>query len=89
MIHGACNLQKYHEPSEWKKIWVWAAIQIGKRTSKPKKVPAPMLTCWWTVCSSAAFVLENLDTLLAICHGIIQKHKTTFAMNQIASVAQL
>jgi hypothetical protein len=44
MMHGVYSLQKHHEPSEWKKIWVWAAIQIGKITSEPKKVPAPILT---------------------------------------------
>jgi hypothetical protein len=88
MLHGVYNLQKHHESSEWKQIWVWAAEQIGKRTSAPKKVPAPILTRWWTVCVSAAFVLDNWDILLAICHGVIQKHNTTSALNQIASATQ-
>ena len=88
MLHGVYNLQKHHETPEWKKIWLWAAEKIGKQTSTPKKVPAPILTRWWTVCVSAAFVLENWDILLAICHGVIQKHNTTSALNQIASATQ-
>jgi hypothetical protein len=38
MMHGVYSLQNHHEPSEWKKIWVWAAIQIGKITPEPKKL---------------------------------------------------
>jgi hypothetical protein len=88
LLHGVYNLQKYHETSEWKKIWMWAADKIGKSTSAPKKVPAPVLTRWWTVGVCAAFALEHWDIVLAICHGVIQKYKTSSALNQIASATQ-
>ena len=90
-LHGLSNLQKYHEGAEWKQIWHVAAELSGinvNGTMASWRVPAPILTRWWTVGECAAFLLKWLSLVLAICHGVIQRDKTKIAANQIASGLQ-
>ena len=90
-LHGVSNLQKYHEASEWKRIWNVAAelsgIDISETTSS-WRVPAPVLTRWWTVGECASYLLKWLPLVLALCHGVIQRDATKIAANQIASGLQ-
>mgnify|MGYP002812481187 CR=1 FL=1 len=90
-LHGVANLQKYHEASEWKNMWGIAAERSGIDISgkgSSWRVPAPVLTRWWTVGECAAYLLKWLPLVLAICHGVIQRDQTKIAANQIASGLQ-
>jgi hypothetical protein len=81
-------LQKYHEASEWKQIWKVASVLSGvdiSATTASWHVPALILTCWWTVGESTAYILKWRSLVLAICHRVIQRDKTKIASNQIAS----
>jgi hypothetical protein len=52
------------------------------------RIPAPILTRWWTVGECAANLLKHMTILLALCHGVIQASATAHAVNQVASRLQ-
>jgi hypothetical protein len=91
-LHGLHSLQKYHERTEWPILWRVAAAKYGFDESseefKAHRIPAPMLTRWWTVGECAYFLLKHQQIILAIYHGAIQASKTIHAVNQIASSLQ-
>ena len=51
----------------------------------PHIIPAPILTCWWTVGVAAAYLVTHWDLMVSICDGIIKNTTTKDASNQIAS----
>ncbi len=88
-LHGLHNLQKYHESTEWPKLWSTAAAKCGFDLTTDEfsahRIPAPILTRWWTVGECAAFLLKHMTIILALCHGVIQASTTAHAVNQVAS----
>ena len=88
-LHGLHNLQKYHERTEWPKLWSTAAAKCGFDLTNEEfsahRIPAPILTRWWTVGECAAFLLKHIRIILALCHGVIQASTTAHAVNQVAS----
>jgi hypothetical protein len=85
LLHGIYSLQKYHEPDEWRAMWVSSAALAGKPAVAPKRVPAPVLTRWWTVGVCALFFVKHWDILLQLCHGVMQRFNMKSASSQIAS----
>ena len=57
-------------------------------SQSPKRIPAPILTRWWTVGVAAEFLLDHWDIIELIVHGSIQCRTTDKAVNQIASGVQ-
>jgi hypothetical protein len=88
-LHGLHNLQKYHERTEWPILWSKAAAKCGFDITNDEfsahRIPAPILTRWWTVGECAAYLLKHITIILAICHGVIQASATAHAVNQVAS----
>ncbi len=88
-LHGLHNLQKYHESTEWPKLWSTAAAKCGFDLTTDEfsahQIPAPILTRWWTVGECAAFLLKHMAIIPALCHGVIQASTTAHAVNQVAS----
>jgi hypothetical protein len=89
LLHGVYNLQRNHESDEWKRIWNSVCADLGLSiTPDAHRIPAPILTRWWTVGVAAGFLLENWDIIDKIVHGSIQCRSTDKAVNQIASGVQ-
>ena len=88
LLHGIYNLQRNHESEEWKRMWRSASQDLGNTSARPKRIPAPILTRWWTVGVAAEFLLDHWDTIVLIVHGSIQCRTTDKAVNQIASGVQ-
>jgi hypothetical protein len=91
-LHSLHNLQKYHERTEWPIIWKKAAAKCGFNIADSEcdahRIPAPILTRWWTVGECVAFLNKHREIILAICHAVIQATTTIRAVNQIASALQ-
>jgi hypothetical protein len=91
-LHGLHNLQKHHEKNEWPIIWSKAAAKCGFDLTNEEfsahRIPAPILTRWWTVGECAAYLLKHMTIILALCHGVIQASTTAHAVNQVASGLQ-
>jgi hypothetical protein len=66
---------------------VQSGVHISATTAS-WRVPAPILTRWWTVGECAAYILKGRSLVLAICHGVIQRDKTNISGNQIASAIE-
>jgi hypothetical protein len=76
LLHGVYNLQKNHESEEWNMIWKSACQSLGLESPKePKKIPAPILTRWWTVGVCANFLLQNWETIAFVVHGALMNNK--------------
>jgi hypothetical protein len=88
-LHGLHNSQKYHKSTEWPKLWSTAAAKCGfdmtTNEFSAHRIPAPILTRWWTVGECAAFLLKDMAIILALCHGVIQASTTAHTVNQVAS----
>jgi hypothetical protein len=91
-LHGLHNLQKNHEQREWPILWASAAAKCGfevtTEEAKSWRIPALILTRWWTVGECAAYLLKYRQIILVVCHGVIQANTTDKAINQIASGLQ-
>jgi hypothetical protein len=91
-LHGPHNLQKHHEKNEWPIIWSKAAAKCGFDLTNEElsahQILAPILTRWWTVGESAAYLLKHMTIILVLCHGVIQASTTAHAVNQVASGLQ-
>jgi hypothetical protein len=103
LLHGVYNLQRHHEPKQWELIWKAAFELVGEGQDDEAlllnnenneslagkiRVPAPIMTRWWTIGVCAQFVLQHWATIIAICHGVIQHLNTDQAANKIASGVQ-
>jgi hypothetical protein len=88
-LHSLHNIQKYHESTEWSRLWSTSAAKCGFDLTTDEfsahRIPAPILTRWWTVGECPVFLLKLMTIILALCHGVIQASTTALAVNQVAS----
>ena len=84
LLHGAYNLQNWHEIEELKEIWTFVQTLDDDELTF-KKLEEPVLTRWWLVGACAASFKESMHVWKKICVGIRNSAKSTSASMKIAS----
>ena len=84
LLHGAYNLQNWHEHDELKDIYLYTRKCEGL-DEKFIKLEEPILTRWWLVGACATSFLKCKSTWEKICNGIRQATDTKSAAYKVAS----
>ena len=82
MIHGAYNIQNYHEIEELKGLWAYVEEADGM---KFKVLEEPVLTRWWLVGACAVSFKESIGVWTKICSAIRKSAPSESASLKIAS----
>lgn len=72
LLHSVYDLQEVMEFGIWKMEWKKAHKKcFGHDSLKDvPKIPAPIITRWWTVGQAAAFLVENLSLIRSLCDSV-------------------
>ena len=84
LLHGAYNLQNWHEIEELKEIWKFVQT-LDENALTFKKLEEPVLTRWWLVGACAASFKESMHIWENICIGIRNSSRSNSASMKIAS----
>ena len=88
MLHGAYNLQNWHEVDELSELWKYFAANNDDDdvlTKKFKKLEEPIMTRWWLVGACACSFATSLSIWTSICIAIRNRAKPNSASSKIAS----
>ena len=84
MLHGAYNLQNWHEKEELKKMYEFIRREEGLE-EKFVPLPEPIVTRWWLVGACAVQFKESMTTWKRACKGVLTYSAASSAVGQIAS----
>ena len=84
MLHGAYNLQNWHEKDELRKIYRFVQTRLGL-AKKFVPLPEPIVTRWWLVGACAVVFKQNIETWKAVLKGLLTFTPASTAVGKIAS----
>lgn len=83
MLHGAYNIQNYHEQEGLKQLWSY--LNDDALTTKFKKLEEPVLTRWWLVGACACSFRDSVKQWIKICGAIRNSAPSNSAPSKISS----
>lgn len=90
LIHAMYDLQESMEFGLWKMEWEKAAKEVGhefwERNNVPK-MPAPIITRWWTIGEAAVFISKNLAVCRQVSINIINWSGSGSVMSKANKIA--
>ena len=84
MLHGAYNLQNWHETEELKDLWKYI-VEVEGENYEFQKLEEPITTRWWLVGACAASFKVSLLIWEKICKAIRNSAPSGSASSKIAS----
>ena len=88
MLHGAYNLQNWHETEELNELWEYLRNNENESdilTTRFKKLEEPIMTRWWLVGACACSFSQCLYIWTSICIAIRNSSPANSASNKITS----
>jgi len=83
MLHGAYNIQNYHEQEGLKQLWSY--LNDDALNTKFKKLEEPVLTRWWLVGACACSFRDSVEQWIKICGAIRNSAPSNSAPSKISS----